>query len=84
MNDRAPATRRPGGKVWKIMGYSGYKVQAGADVREVGGRPTGKGLGNREEVWDFILSAWMVVSRRMIFFEILKFEMLTILQFSKT
>lgn len=40
------------GRSWGAVGIKSQqqKSQAGAEVREVGGRPTPKGLGSREEV----------------------------------
>lgn len=92
-NDRTSATQRLRGKVWQIVGCM-QEAQSPAGGRArlvlqsgklVGDQP--KGFGSREEDCDSIFSPWRVVSSRMMFFgilEILKFEISTILQFSKT
>lgn len=52
------AGRAAGTKPWK------WNSQADAEVREVWGRPTGKGLVRREDIWAFMLSACRPVGRR--------------------
>lgn len=69
MNAKASATQRSGRSVWQSRESSWYKAlemeQPGwCWSQKVWGRPTGKGLVSREDIWAFMLSTWRPVGRR--------------------